>query len=179
MSGFYGENCALSCPLPYYGIQCRSKCNCSEDECHLQYGCTRSFGDCDPGVYGRYCELTCQYPGFGKNCQLTCECEEQICNPIKGCILDSSSPAAGPLAKTTTAYSLNEVNENFNTLAAEINSFIRTENVPPIKRNTATLQYAIIGLGCVCCVFLIFYIGLRIVLYIDKPQVWNRQEHEM
>ncbi|XP_048765763.2 uncharacterized protein LOC125673283 isoform X4 [Ostrea edulis] len=124
ISGFQGENCALSCPFPYYGIHCGSKCNCSEDECHHQYGYTRSFGD-------------------------------------------SSSPAAGPLANTTTAYMypLNTVNENFNTLAADINSCIRTVNVPPVNRNTTTLQYAIIGLGFVCCVFLIFYIGLRIVLY--------------
>ncbi|XP_056014628.1 multiple epidermal growth factor-like domains protein 10 isoform X2 [Ostrea edulis] len=136
MSGFHGEHCASSCPFPHYGIHCGLMCNCSEEECHHQYGCKRSFGD-------------------------------------------SSSPDAGPLAKTTTAYPLNEVNENFNTLAVEINSCIRTENVPPIKRNTATLQYAIIGLGCVCCVFLIFYIGLRIVLYRYKPKVWNRQGHEM
>ncbi|XP_056014632.1 uncharacterized protein LOC130052755 isoform X4 [Ostrea edulis] len=45
MSGFYGENCASSCLFPYYGIRCGSKCNCSEEECHHQYGCKRRLGD--------------------------------------------------------------------------------------------------------------------------------------
>ncbi|XP_056014626.1 multiple epidermal growth factor-like domains protein 6 [Ostrea edulis] len=135
MSGFHGENCASSCPFPYYGIRCGSKCNCSEDECHHQYGCKRSFGDCDPGIYGRYCELTCRYPGFGKDCQMQCECEEQKCNPITGCILDSSSPAAGPLASTTTAYMypLNTVNENFNSSSPVAGPLAKTTTAYPLN----------------------------------------------
>ncbi|XP_056014619.1 uncharacterized protein LOC125673283 isoform X1 [Ostrea edulis] len=91
ISGFQGENCALSCPFPYYGIHCGSKCNCSEDECHHQYGYTRSFGD-------------------------------------------SSSPAAGPLANTTTAYMypLNTVNENFN----NSNAAAATDQVTDIDLTT-------------------------------------------
>ncbi|XP_056013725.1 cell death abnormality protein 1-like isoform X2 [Ostrea edulis] len=123
-SGSHGENCASPCPFPHYGYRCGLQCNCNEDECHHQYGCKRSYGDCDPGVHGPYCESTCPYPGFGKECQMTCVCDEHDCNPTTGCLLegngttwdektDSSSSAAGPLATTTIVYPSDTVNENF------------------------------------------------------------------
>ncbi|XP_056013723.1 cell death abnormality protein 1-like [Ostrea edulis] len=174
--GFYGENCTSPCLFPHYGYRCGLQCSCNEDECHHQYGCKRSYGDCDPGAYGPYCELTCSYPGFGNECQMTCDCDKNKCNPTTGCLIDSSSTAAGPLAKTTTkVYPLDTVNENFNALDAENSSCVGKKNVSTMK---AALEYAIIGLGVMCCVFVIFYIGLSVVFRRYIPKVKNRQGHE-
>ncbi|XP_056015760.1 tyrosine-protein kinase receptor Tie-1-like [Ostrea edulis] len=174
MPGFFGKQCASSCRYPYYGFQCGLHCNCSEEECHHQHGCRRSYGDCDPGLHGPYCESTCPFPGFGKECQMTCECKQPECNPTTGCILDSSSPVS-PLTITDT-YPLNKADEHLNELDVESNSCRGNVNVPAIKGNTTTLKYAILGLGVVCCVFLIFYIGLHIVFHRYRPTFRNKHE---
>ncbi|XP_056014630.1 scavenger receptor class F member 2-like isoform X2 [Ostrea edulis] len=152
MSGFYGENCASSCLFPYYGIRCGSKCNCSEEECHHQYGCKRRLGECDPGIYGRYCELTCRYPGFGKDCQMKCECEEQNCNPIKGCIL-----AAG--TDQVTDLDLTRRNDGFC-------------GFPKDSKHKRTIFYISIVLGTVAGLQLIAYIWLSFY----RPTVPQRSE---
>lgn len=55
---------------------------------------------------------------------------------------DSSSPASVPLTTATKSYPLNTVNENSGKASYWI-------------ENTEALEYAIIGLGVVCCVFVI------------------------
>ncbi|XP_078324967.1 uncharacterized protein LOC111104830 isoform X1 [Crassostrea virginica] len=37
--GYYGLNCRLRCPFPYFGESCVLKCNCSEKHCHHVHGC--------------------------------------------------------------------------------------------------------------------------------------------
>ncbi|XP_078314325.1 uncharacterized protein LOC111102681 isoform X2 [Crassostrea virginica] len=37
--GYYGKQCRLRCPRPYFGEGCVLKCNCSEEHCHHVHGC--------------------------------------------------------------------------------------------------------------------------------------------
>ncbi|XP_078314339.1 uncharacterized protein LOC144619637 isoform X2 [Crassostrea virginica] len=37
--GYYGLQCRLRCPFPYFGEGCVPKCNCSEEHCHHVHGC--------------------------------------------------------------------------------------------------------------------------------------------
>lgn len=38
--GTIGENCSLTCPPYYFGLQCTEQCNCSSDEyCDPTSGC--------------------------------------------------------------------------------------------------------------------------------------------
>lgn len=39
MPGYNGENCSLTCPYPYYGVDCQRTCNCSRDLCDSSTGC--------------------------------------------------------------------------------------------------------------------------------------------
>ena len=42
--GYYGLNCRLRCPFPYFGESCVLKCNCSEEHCHHVHGCQSPQG---------------------------------------------------------------------------------------------------------------------------------------
>ncbi|XP_062586836.1 multiple epidermal growth factor-like domains protein 10 [Saccostrea cucullata] len=42
--GFIGENCVTPCPVNYYGVQCDSECNCTEEEeCNPYVGCLHTM----------------------------------------------------------------------------------------------------------------------------------------
>lgn len=43
--GYIGENCALSCPYPFFGDICYHKCHCSHLQCNHMYGC-KEYGKC-------------------------------------------------------------------------------------------------------------------------------------
>ena len=45
--GYYGLNCRLHCPRPYFGEGCVLKCNCSEEHCHHVHGCQSFQGTQD------------------------------------------------------------------------------------------------------------------------------------
>lgn len=38
-AGTIGSQCEIVCPYPWYGKQCLSTCNCSEDQCNPAEGC--------------------------------------------------------------------------------------------------------------------------------------------
>lgn len=47
MPGFIGMNCSVSCPYPYYGVECQRRCNCSRVLCDVSIGCqTKSIATC-------------------------------------------------------------------------------------------------------------------------------------
>ncbi|XP_056013728.1 uncharacterized protein LOC125675234 isoform X2 [Ostrea edulis] len=152
------------------------------------HNCTR----CTIGFYGDRCAFPCSFPLYGIKCAFHCNCSKEECHHQYGCKrsygeinttiwdenADSSSPATVPLTTTTKSNPLSIVNENSNELAAESNNCIGKGNGSIITDNTETLRYAIIGLRFVCCVFLIFYIGLHIIFNKYIPKVQNRQEHE-
>lgn len=37
--GYFGLNCTLQCPYPYYGDRCRRRCECDKDSCDVSTGC--------------------------------------------------------------------------------------------------------------------------------------------
>ncbi|XP_056014886.1 uncharacterized protein LOC125677575 [Ostrea edulis] len=37
--GYYGPNCSLKCPFPFFGSRCNSTCTCSNESCHFANGC--------------------------------------------------------------------------------------------------------------------------------------------
>nr|XP_022295625.1 scavenger receptor class F member 1-like [Crassostrea virginica] len=39
-SGYNGQQCAYPCIYPYYGEDCLSNCNCTEEQCDFVFGCT-------------------------------------------------------------------------------------------------------------------------------------------
>ncbi|XP_048767865.1 multiple epidermal growth factor-like domains protein 11 [Ostrea edulis] len=39
--GYYGGNCTEPCPFPSFGEDCQSFCNCSEDQCNHEKGCSK------------------------------------------------------------------------------------------------------------------------------------------
>nr|XP_022295396.1 uncharacterized protein LOC111105406 isoform X2 [Crassostrea virginica] len=39
-SGYNGQQCAYPCLYPYYGEDCLSKCDCTEEQCDFVFGCT-------------------------------------------------------------------------------------------------------------------------------------------
>ncbi|XP_078310494.1 uncharacterized protein LOC111105601, partial [Crassostrea virginica] len=43
--GFMGPNCSLPCRYPSYGINCQSKCICSERLCNISTGCIKQRND--------------------------------------------------------------------------------------------------------------------------------------
>ena len=50
--GYYGLNCRLRCPFPYFGESCVFKCNCSEGNCHHVHGCQSAQGT--QGMFNEY-----------------------------------------------------------------------------------------------------------------------------
>lgn len=40
LKGYFGENCEIECPFPYYGWKCLQECNnCDIEDCHHENGC--------------------------------------------------------------------------------------------------------------------------------------------
>nr|XP_022291656.1 protein draper-like [Crassostrea virginica] len=37
--GYDGPQCAYSCTYPFYGEDCRNKCDCTEEQCDFIFGC--------------------------------------------------------------------------------------------------------------------------------------------
>lgn len=37
--GFFGDKCDTECAYPWYGVQCGSKCDCADLDCHPALGC--------------------------------------------------------------------------------------------------------------------------------------------
>lgn len=37
--GFFGDKCDTECAYPWYGVQCGSKCECTDPDCHPALGC--------------------------------------------------------------------------------------------------------------------------------------------
>ncbi|XP_052681419.1 multiple epidermal growth factor-like domains protein 10 [Crassostrea angulata] len=37
--GYFGINCTSKCLMPFYGLKCKSTCNCTDDKCHHIQGC--------------------------------------------------------------------------------------------------------------------------------------------
>ncbi|XP_056013535.1 multiple epidermal growth factor-like domains protein 10 [Ostrea edulis] len=83
--GFYGRDCSIPCPKPFFGWNCQLNCTCSIEDCHHVYGCRRTPLECATGKYGDYCEFSCRYPNYGNRCQLACLCDEVFCDPSSGC----------------------------------------------------------------------------------------------
>ena len=50
--GYYGKQCRLRCPRPYFGEGCVLKCNCSEEHCHHVHGCQSLQGT--QGMFNEY-----------------------------------------------------------------------------------------------------------------------------
>lgn len=47
--GYTGQRCEVVCPLPTYGVDCQSICNCTETNCNPVDGCKGhlpQFGTC-------------------------------------------------------------------------------------------------------------------------------------
>ena len=42
--GYHGSGCDKHCPYPYYGLNCASRCNCVDKDCHYQFGCYKCKG---------------------------------------------------------------------------------------------------------------------------------------
>lgn len=42
--GFYGADCDIKCPYPWFGQACQSVCVCSVGYCDHVNGCTQSLG---------------------------------------------------------------------------------------------------------------------------------------
>ena len=38
--GYTGPQCTYPCTYPYYGEDCLSKCDCTEEQCDFAFGCT-------------------------------------------------------------------------------------------------------------------------------------------
>lgn len=43
-TGFYGTNCEIRCPYPYFGHRCGSQCVCKVTYCDYVKGCIQSLG---------------------------------------------------------------------------------------------------------------------------------------
>lgn len=109
-------NCSLTCPYPFYGVECQQTCNCIQDLCDVSTGCI-SYGKsiinisdtlkkiniaiycfplkfeyqffylgCTPGYSGVNCSLPCPYPSYGVDCQQSCNCIQNLCDVSTGCM---------------------------------------------------------------------------------------------
>ncbi|XP_052776233.1 multiple epidermal growth factor-like domains protein 6 isoform X2 [Mya arenaria] len=84
--GFRGVDCAETCPLTTYGVNCSSQCgNCHQDgkrQCDVTSGiCPHG---CQPGYKGDWCTEACE-PGFyGDGCNQCGMCDGAVCDAISG-----------------------------------------------------------------------------------------------
>lgn len=51
MSGFIGMNCSVSCPYPYYGVECQRRCKCEKGLCDVSTGCQTKSIATSPSYY--------------------------------------------------------------------------------------------------------------------------------
>lgn len=82
--GYHGDNCESVCPRGTWGIQCKEKCNCTED-----VPCNPVSGHCicPPGLRGQMCnESSCPGDRWGPGCSFPCECKDSRngCHPETG-----------------------------------------------------------------------------------------------
>ncbi|XP_056013724.1 uncharacterized protein LOC125675233 isoform X1 [Ostrea edulis] len=132
------------------------------------HNCTR----CTSGSHGENCASPCPFPHYGYRCGLQCNCNEDECHHQYGC-KRSYGEGNGTTWDEKTGYS-----PRLDELDADSKSCVGKGNFSTIKGYAETLRYAIIGLGLVCCVFLIFYIGLHIDFNRHIPEVKDIQDHE-
>ncbi|XP_052073176.1 platelet endothelial aggregation receptor 1-like [Mytilus californianus] len=86
-AGKYGKDCSLSCMPNYYGVQCKTQCNCTDNKkCDPIHGCV-----CKTGFTGSECSNACTSGTYGVNCSKKCLCEHNAeCYPVTGDCLCSA-----------------------------------------------------------------------------------------
>ncbi|XP_078313331.1 uncharacterized protein LOC111107908 [Crassostrea virginica] len=83
--GYNGPQCAYTCTYPYYGEDCLSKCDCTEEQCDFVFGCiATSTPKCPSGYNGPQCAYPCTYPYYGEDCLSKCYCTEEQCDFVFG-----------------------------------------------------------------------------------------------
>ncbi|XP_043790676.1 uncharacterized protein LOC122713912 isoform X1 [Apis laboriosa] len=110
--GYQGDNCKSVCPRGTWGIQCKEKCNCTED-----VPCNPVSGHCicPPGLRGQMCNESCPGDHWGPGCAFPCNCKDSRngCHPETGRCIDDNKLFMENTSHPRDRDEENSVNANF------------------------------------------------------------------